>query len=226
MSRLVRAVAVTRLSLSAILLVIVSLLLGGCRIATIRPLDPVTGKPVIEVTDEQFDPATYVDRIWASRVLPYARQEAVPYSTLMEALRQDTAAASERYGHREGTRPYSFVVSGTGRVLELDRSSLMGMALIDVEPFDGVPDLKMQIGPVIGGTALRDALPFVSFGDVTNQVEFAAISRELHARVRSEVLDSVHMDGLVGREILFVGAFSLENLENITITPLIIEGRQ
>lgn len=200
--------------------------MSGCRIATVRPLDPVSGKPVIEVVEEHFDPVRYVDRIWESRVLPYAREEAVPFATLMNALREDAAAASERYGHREGTRPYSFVISGVGRVIELDKASLMGMALIDTEPFDGVADLKMQIGPVISGTALRDALPFIQFGDVTNQMEFASISRELHNRVKQEVLASRDLDALIGTEIYFVGAFSLDTLENVTITPLVIEEKE
>ena len=39
---------------------------------------------------------------------------------------------------------------------------------------DGKPTtVVLQIGPVIFGTALRDALPFIAFGDFVNQIDYA-----------------------------------------------------
>ena len=37
------------------------------------------------------------------------------------------------------------------------------------------PTLRVQIGPAIRGTALRDTLDFVDFNDFTNQIDFAAV---------------------------------------------------
>lgn len=198
-------------------------LVTGCKIVTIRPLDPVTRKPVIEQMQEGFDPVTYVDRIWENRVLPTVRNSAVPYWTLMDALRQDRDAASRRYGHQEGTRPYSFLVTGRGRVLEVDTSSLTGLLRVDVEPCDGKADVVLQIGPVIRGTALRDSLPFIGVNQFTNQLEYADVSRELHNRVKSQVLADLDKDTLPGATISFSGAFTLDVEDEVMITPVFLE---
>ena len=46
----------------------------------------------------------------------------------------------------------------------------------------------VQIGPVIRGTALRDAVSFIRFNDFANQFEFAAVSNALHERVLRDVV--------------------------------------
>jgi predicted lipoprotein len=67
-------------------------------------------------------------------------------------------------------------------------------------------EIAIQIGPVIRGTALRDATPFIRFNDFANQFEFAAVSNALHERVLRRVVGAIDPDALVGRQVTLLGA--------------------
>jgi predicted lipoprotein len=209
-----------RRSSRLIVLILGILLLSGCTIATIRPLDE-TGKPIIE--QKVFSAAEYVDERWESLIIPYARENAVPLEQLIQGLRSDQEVTAERYGVREGTNAFNFLVSGTGTVREVDTSSLMGLLHLELPSIPNAPTISIQIGPVIRGTALRDAVPFIDFDQFTNQIEFANVSNELHKRVREDVLSNFKRDEAVGKTVTFWGAFTLETLDNIRITPVILE---
>jgi predicted lipoprotein len=199
-----------------------ALALAGCDLATVRKLDPATGKAIIEEERRSFDAGTFVEKNWASRVLPTAQERAVSLAKLQRELAGDRAAATARYGSITGSGSASFLVWGTARVLTVDTTSRSGVARLDLLPYDGVPDAELQIGPVIRGTALRDALPFIRFDDFTNQMEFASVSRVLHQRVVDSVLARVDRKSLAGRVIQFRGAFTA-GAGLPLITPLMIQ---
>jgi predicted lipoprotein len=195
--------------------------LAACDIATVRKLDPTTGKAIIEEERQAFDARTFVATSWDARVLPTVQQRAVPLAVLRKALAEDRAAARQRYGTSTGSGRASFLVSGTARVLDVDTTSRSGVARLDLEPYDGAPDAELQIGPVIRGTALRDALPFIRFDDFTNQLEYASVSRVLHQRIADSVLAKVDRARLTGRVIQFYGAFA-EGAGTPLVTPVIL----
>lgn len=198
-------------------------LLAGCDLATVRELDPETGRAIIEEERQAFDAQTFVAENWDSRILPMVRQRAVQLSVLEKELAADRAAAAERYGNRAGSGNASFLVTGRARVLEVDTTSSSGVARLDLEPFDGSADADLQVGPVFRGTALRDALPFVQFDDFTNQMEYASVSRLLHEKVAGDVIGTVDRGSLAGRVIQFYGAFT-EGSGTPLITPVILQG--
>ena len=195
--------------------------LAACDLGTVRKLDPVTGKAIIEEERQAFDARTFVAKSWDSRVLPTVREHAVPLAELQRAMATDRAAAVARYGSRSGSGRASFLVTGTARVLDVDTTSRSGVARIDLEPYDGAPDAELQIGPVFRGTALRDALPFIHFDDFTNQLEYASVSRVLHERIADSVLAKVDRATLAGRVIQFTGAFA-EGTGTPLVTPVIL----
>ena len=201
-----------------VVLILGILFLSGCTIATVRPIDPITGKAIIE--QQVFSAADYVEQRWESQVLPYAQAEAVPFDVLLEGLRTDRESTELKYGVREGTNAYNFLVTGTGTVLEVDTSSLMGLLHVEMEGINDAPRVSLQIGPVIRGTALRDAVPFIDFDQFTNQIEFANVSNQLHMRVREDVLSGFGKEEAVGKKITFYGAFTLDSLDVFTITPV------
>jgi len=84
-----------------------------------------------------------------------------------------------------------------------------------------VADARVQLGPVFRGTALRDALPFIRFGDFTNQMEYAAVSRLLHERVAEGVLAGVDRATLAGRRVRFQGAFTRQAGEPL-VAPVLL----
>lgn len=210
-----------RAKLLALSTLVLTLLLGGCKLATIRPLDPKTGKAIIGNEEQAFSAERYVAERWQDPLLIKVEQAGVELGELLTALQTDSAKASETYGRREGNSPYSFIVKGRGRVLELDTSSRAGLLKIDLEPFDGQADLSLAMGPVIKGTALRDAMPFIKFNDFTNQLEFADVSKALHARVMTELIEPFDVEASIGKTLQFSGAFTLA--DPIVITPVKLE---
>jgi predicted lipoprotein len=207
---------------SGFLLSLFAVLLGGCTFATIRPLDPTTGKPIIGNEDQQFNAANYVESIWEAQVIPALQSSANDLTTVLEALRENSAAASTQYGRREGSQPYSFMVTGTGTILSVNLESRAGLALIDLNA-DGTADASLAIGPVIRGTAVRDSLPFIRFNQFTNQMEYAAVSNEIHTLINQNVLTPIgDLTTLQGKNITFYGAFTLGDVNTIIVTPAIL----
>ena len=176
---------------------------------TIRPLDPTTGKPIIEESAADFNAGDYAQEIWASELIPVLSEQSNDIVTVLDALHENQAQASETYGRHEGRQPYSFMVHGTGVVTEVNLESRAGLAYVDVTE-DGTADFALAIGPVIRGTALRDAMPFIAFNQFTNQMDYAGVSNELHLLVNSEVLALLgDMTSLDAKSISFYGAFTL-----------------
>jgi predicted lipoprotein len=157
-----------------------------------------------------FDPKTYVDGIWTSKVLPTVQKDSVPATELLPALDADQAAASKKYGNQTGTgSPYAFLVNGTGTVTALDEESPTHPLTIKVDGLSGKSaDVQVVTGPVIAGTALRDAVKFITFGDFTNQLDYADAATGLNSRVKSDVLAKVKAKDLIGKKVAFAGAFS------------------
>lgn len=208
--------------ISRFLAVLSLILLNGCTIATIRPLDPTTGKPIIGDEDQQFNAANYVASIWDTQVIPLLQSDANDLGTVIDALQKDQSAASANYGRREGSQPFSFMVKGTGKILEVNLESRAGLALIDLNE-DGKADASIAVGPVIRGTAVRDSLPFIQFNQFTNQMEYASVSNEMHLLINRTVLTPIgDMTTLEGKNVTFFGAFTLGDVNTIIVTPAML----
>jgi predicted lipoprotein len=206
-------------------------MLSGCVLATVRTLDED------EEAKEGFNPEAYVDSIWESRVIPTYEEEAVDFSTLINAIRTDEVTAVEQYGHRSGTGAYSFMARGTGTILVFDTSSKAGLVTVDLVPEDGTPDLSLTVGPLIKisqrGT-VRDAVGFIEYGDFVNQQEFAGVANAMGDRITLMIADELGAEnvdairdldpaGIEGKTVNFVGAFSLDDLDNVILVPVILE---
>lgn len=193
--------------------------LVACQVATIRPIEDAGATGSAAQGTQAFDAKSYVDGIWASKIVP-AAQDAAELPTVLAAIAADRAAAEEQYGHREQGRPASFLVKGEGRVLNVDTSSRNGKLFLDLPPYDRQPDVALQIGPVLRGTAIRDAVGFIQFNQFVNQLEYADVAKELNARVLSEVLGAVDTAALPNTSVSFQGAFTLDNPAEIVLTPI------
>jgi predicted lipoprotein len=174
--------------------IVAALAIAGGVLAILRPWTIV---PARSDTTTAFDPQGYVTSIWESRVLPTAHASAVE----LQAFLTDRAGA---FPGGAGA-PRAVFVKGTAIIADVDRSSRVGLARLRLP---GAPDGRaaIQLGPVLRGTALRDALDFVRFTDFVNQLEFASVANALNDRVLSHVLTAVDVEALVGRDIAFVGA--------------------
>lgn len=166
-----------------------------------------------------FDPVAYADGVWTTDV-PKAVAAAVPAETLFAALAQDREAAQTKYGHSQGSgSPWSFVVSGTATVAEVDSSGPSALLVLD-QTWAPASAVAIQVGPAMLGTAVRDSLGTVDFSTFTNQIDFADVATELNNRVKKDVVGSFDPASAVGKKVTFVGAFSLADPTTIVITPL------
>ncbi|WP_165790799.1 DUF2291 family protein [Pleomorphomonas carboxyditropha] len=190
--------------------------MAGCKILPIASED--------EAAQQRFNGVDYVNKLWDTDVIPVVRDKAFPIETVLAAIEGGLDKAGSEFGHRpaEEGSPWSFVVKGTAVIKEKNTTSRAGTVLIDVMTPKGAVPVTIQIGPVIKGNSLRDAMPFINFQNFTNQLEFAEVGRAFNGRVVSELKTAV--DALApGQTIAYSGTFSLNSAtDKILLTPVLI----
>jgi len=167
------------------------------------------------------DPKSYVTDNWASKIVPTVHDKAVDITTVAAAIAEDPAAAGRRYGHQSGTgSPFAYLVKGEGTVTDVDTSVPTGPVTVEIDQKGGKP-LKLTIatGPVIAGTAIRDAVGFIAFGDFTNQIDYADVANQINNRVKTDVLAKVDVKGAKGKKVAFYGAFSALSPGTMFVVP-------
>ena len=192
--------------------------LSGCKIvrdadkAALDPADP-----------NNFDAKAYVAAMWDRKVVTYFDRRAYPIAAVLAALAKDKDAAGKKFGYRAGGEgsPWTFAVRGSGKVASLDRASRHGEMVLTV-PAAGHPlAITLQIGPVIFGTAVRDTLPFIAFGDFQNQIQYAEVSRALNDKAAAGTRSGLVPLPRVGSSVEFVGAMTDPSMTGEpTVTPL------
>lgn len=160
------------------LLCLSALQLGGC---TILSIDEDQARR--RAGQGAVDPNAFVAREWARRALPAITSRAMPIGDLVPAITRDLAAAGARSGRQAGEgAAWTFAVRGDGVVEAIDRTSRRAVATIAASTPNGPVRAILQVGPVVSGTAVRDALDFVSFNDFADQLAFAAVGNALTAQ--------------------------------------------
>ena len=179
-----------------------SLALAGCKIVE----TPKAGAADAKQSDAD-QMAAKADAIWTPRVLPYIQKHANDFNTVEAALKATPELAEKKYGIRPDSvgGSWNFVVQGKGTIVAADRDSLAGSLSIDTSG-DGKADLKVQLGPIVTGTALRDVLTFLPFADFRDQIEYAKFGSALNRRALQDV--SLPKGDLVGDRVSFSGVFS------------------
>jgi len=203
-------------------LVLLSLLLILKPPFVIRPL-PGRAIPGSGSQPVQTAAAKFVDPIWTAKVLPTIQEKAQDIAKLLPEIRTDPNAAGQKYGRREATNPYNYMVKGTGKVVELHTESQAGTATVEIPGLG--EKVALQIGPVIRGTALRDATGFVSFNQFTNQLDYADVSKEMNHRALQAALGNTDPASLAGKTVTFFGAFTFDphSKSPVLITPVKID---
>jgi len=167
--------------------------------------------------------AKFVNPIWATKVLPTIQEKAQDIAKILPEIRADPNSAGQKYGRREATNPYNYMVKGTGKVTEMHTESQAGTATIEIPGLG--EKVALQIGPVVRGTALRDANGAVSFNQFTNQLDYADVSKEMNARALKAAFANVTPNSIAGKTITFFGAFTFDphSKSPILVTPVKID---
>ena len=140
---------------------------------------------------------------------------AVSAVTIAAAIARDQAAAAKEYGVEAGVSP-EISVKFTGVAGKAES----GVYVVQV---DGVPDnviVRVQTGPAINGTDLRDATGTISFGQFINQIDYQNAGSALNKEMKKQVLSKVDAGNLTGKTISVVGAFKLINPNSWLVTPV------
>lgn len=142
-------------------------------------------------------------------------QRAVEAGVLASAIATDATAAAAEYGVR----------SGVGSVIPVKFAGVVttGKSGVYTVTVEGVPEalvLRVQTGPAINGTELRDATGTIGFDRFTNQIEYQNAAAALNNELKTQVLSSLVGVDLVGKTITVVGAFTLINPKAWLVTPI------
>ncbi|MBB3231235.1 DUF2291 family protein [Halomonas stenophila] len=167
-----------------------------------------------EVVDDGFS----AERFGAEQfpdVQASVEERAVEATELAAAIAKDKAAAGERYG----------VAAGIGPVVPVRFSGVVGegkagIYTVDVEGLPGDLTIRVQTGPAINGTDLRDATGTIQFGQFTNQIEYQNAGAAINDEMKAQVLASIDTGELTGRTIAVTGVFKLINPRNWLVTPV------
>jgi len=167
--------------------------------------------------------AKFVDALWASKLLPVIDEKAQDIAKVLPEIRADPNAAGEKYGRREATNPYNYLVKGTGKVTEINTASQAGTAAIEIPGLN--EKVALQIGPVVRGTALRDSTGLVSFNQFSNQLDYADVSKEMNSRAMKTAFAKAPAASLAGKTVTFFGAFTFDphSKSPVLITPVEID---
>jgi predicted lipoprotein len=80
--------------------------------------------------------------------------------------------------------------------------------------------IRVQTGPAIYGTDLRDATGTISFGQFVNQIDYQNAGSALNREMKKQILSKIDTATLAGKTVSIVGAFKLTNPNNWLVTPV------
>lgn len=167
----------------------------------------------------KFSAAEYASEKWESEVLPGILDNEHDLVEVATAIAADPAAASDEFGVVEGTSAPVYTVSFTG-VAGLYEGGIMP---VTVEGLPAGVTVRVQMGPAINGTAIRDASGTVHFPQFTNQIEYQDVGSEFNNLVKTTVLDGIDPVSLNGTTVTMTGSFQLINPTSYLVTPVEIE---
>jgi predicted lipoprotein len=164
-----------------------------------------------------FTPAAY-----GASTFPAVRAailaKAVDAATLQAALAANKNDAVAKYGVPSGSGPV-FTVRFSGVAGERPASGVVEVRVAEL------PDVKVRVqtGPAINGTELRDATGTIEYGQFTNQIDFQNAGSALNNETKKQVLTTVDMNALAGKTVSVAGAFRLVNPKGWLVTPVSLE---
>ncbi|WP_298860377.1 DUF2291 family protein [uncultured Microbacterium sp.] len=164
-----------------------------------------------------FNPDTYGAENFP-KVQKAVEKNAADAKTLAEAIAADPAKAASEFAVQSSGGPV-YSVTFTGVVGE----GASGIYAVNV---DGVSSdnlaIRVQTGPAINGTDLRDATGDIKFGQFTNQIDYQNAAAAINEELKKKVLSDIDAASLQGKTIEVTGAFTLINPKSWLVTPVAV----
>ncbi|HUW42401.1 MAG TPA: DUF2291 domain-containing protein [Rectinemataceae bacterium] len=192
-------------------------------LATVKPMSEAKSLAAVMGGGVAFDKAKYVDGIWDSRVVPTVEQKSIELGVLIPALEKNADQAGKTYGNNVGGAD-NFLIRFAGTVTAVDTQSQTGSITVSVPYKGGTLPVSVLIGPIILGTALRDAVGFITFEQFTNQIQFGGVSDSLNDRVMKDVVSKLDLKTILGKKVSVDGAFTYDGADahDLQVTPVVV----
>ncbi len=188
-------------------------------IAAVLGLIAIDTKVVVTGSDEDTRQQAFSADRFAKAKFPAIRDLVIKRAPeavkLAQELLADKKAAIEAYG-TPGDIGAVMPVKITGVVGE-GRSGIFNLTV------DGMPEgirVRVQTGPAINGTDIRDFPGDIGFSDFKNQIEYQDAGAGLNRAMAAKALSKLDRDALPGKTIEVIGVFKVINPKNWLITPV------
>lgn len=167
-----------------------------------------------DVRQQVFSPDAFGEAEFP-RIKSFVTEKALDAATIAPEVLSDKVAAGKKYG----------TVSSTGAIMMVRVTGVLGESKAGNYDLavDGMPaDIKVRVqtGPAINGTDLRDAPSDIEFGAFKNQIEYQDAGSGINRAMKKAVLDGIDATSLTGKTVEVVGTFRLGNPKNWLITPV------
>ncbi|MDR7142657.1 DUF2291 domain-containing protein [Rhizobium sp. BE258] len=170
-----------------------------------------------DVRQQVFSPETFGAEQFP-KILANVQERAVPAADLAAAIAADKKAAAEKYG----------TATSTGPVIPVTLTGTFGARKSNTNELkvDGLPPetvVRVQTGPAVNGTDLRDATGTIEFGQFTNQIQYQDAGSAINNEMKKSVFTGLDPETLDGKSATVVGVFKLINPKNWLVTPVKVE---
>jgi predicted lipoprotein len=165
-----------------------------------------------------FDPAAYGEAQFP-KTQAAIESRAVSADTLAAAIAKDQDAAGKQYGVAGGGIGPEIPVKFSGVAGNEDA----GIYTVKVPDMPDAVSIRVQTGPAINGTDLRDATGTISFEQFTNQIDYQNAGYAINTAMKKAVLSKIDTGKLTGKTISVVGVFQLINPNGWLVTPVKLE---
>lgn len=169
------------------------------------------------VTEKVFSPEAFGEKMFPT-VKDYVVDKAVDAHELANAIATNRNEAQSKYGVAAGIG-YAIPVKLTGDIGDGEA----GVYQVKVAGLDSNIYVRVQTGPAILGTELRDVTGTIKFSDFVNQIEYQDAGSAINNEMKKHTLKGVDTKNLTGKKVAMTGVFTLINPKNWLITPVVFE---
>ena len=167
-----------------------------------------------DVREQKFAPEAFGAEMFP-KIRESVESRAVDAAELAAALAADKKAAADKYGVATATGPI-FAVKLTGTAGERKGN----MSTFAVAGLPAEITVRVQTGPALNGTDLRDSTGTIQFGQFKNQIEYQDAGSAINNEVKKAVLAGMDPEALTGKSVDVIGVFRSINPKNWIVTPV------
>lgn len=204
--------------IAGLVLVLTLTTMTGCiKVVKMGEEGSLTGEVAFNAGDD-------VGSFWESKAIPELTEKAVDLGEFLTEANGDLNSLADKYGKYSmgNSGELTYTVKGSGKVTAVETEKKAGFITIALDGYNGSEEIKIQVGSVIKGSSVRDALSFIKFGDYTNQKEYAAVSQSINDVIMETVINPDTAAEMNGKTVEFVGCFTVKGNDTILITPVVM----